>query len=266
MFNLLRMDLRRLFRSRSFYILLAVMAGLILLVGALTGTMSDESFLDRMEAEGAEISEYDRRQGEEIREMSQLAFAGECLQSGFLLIMVGIGMTLFVQGDFSSGYIKNICFARPRRREYVCSKILTAGVYSGLLTVWGVLFSLAAPRLFGLCPSPDALSALLQYTFWLWLPSWAFGLMGLALVLLTRSGTLGIILSSAAGGGVTAALTGGLRQLLHWPALEQYLLSAVVKGIHVPGNGTEGMLLACTLGWAAVYGVGSLLSIEKRDI
>jgi len=40
----------------------------------------------------------------------------------------------------------------------------------------------------------------------MWLPHWAFALMALALVLLTRSSTLGIILSLVAGGGLTAVL------------------------------------------------------------
>jgi hypothetical protein len=61
---------------------------------------------------------------------------------------------------------------------------------------------------------------------------------------------------------------GALGKLLHWPPLEQFFLSSVVKSVYVPQNGiTQGwMILACTLTWAAIYGIGSLLSMEKRDI
>ena len=113
MFNMLCMDLRRLFRSRSFYIILGATAALILLVVLLTAVVSDPETLDDMHASGAEIEEIDRRISEEIRSMTQLDLTHETLGSGFLLVIAGIGMTLFAGGDFSSGYIKNICFCPP---------------------------------------------------------------------------------------------------------------------------------------------------------
>ena len=127
---------------------------------------------------------------------------------------------------------------------------------------------LLSPVLIHMYPVPDSISQILRYVLWMWLPHWAFALMALALVLLTRSTTLGIILSLVAGGGLTAVLAGTLGKLLRWPPLEQFFLSSVVKGVYAPQNGiTQGwMILACTLTWAAIYGIGSLLSMEKRDI
>ena len=268
MFNMLRMDLRRLFKSRSFKIILLVTAALILMVSLLTAVVSDPEALDDMGAHGAEIDEIDRTMSEEIRNMTQLDLAHETLGGGFLLIIVGIGVTLFVNGDFSSGFVKNICCAQPRRASYVLSKALAAGIYSGIITLLGVVLILLAPYLYGMRPVPSAIPDILQYLFWMWLPHWAFALMALALVLLTRNTTLGIILSLVAGGGLTAVLVGTLGKLLRWPPLEQFFLSSVVKGIYAPQNGiAQGwMILACTIAWAVIYGIGSLLSMEKRDI
>ncbi len=268
MFNMLRMDLQRLFKSRSFKIILLVTAALILMVSLMTAVVSDPETLDDMGAHGAEIEEIDRQMSEEIRNMTQLDLAHETLGGGFLLIIVGIGVTLFVHGDFSSGFIKNTCCVQPRRIRYVLSKALAVGVYSGIITLLGIVLILLAPNLFSMHPAPSPIPAILQYLFWMWLPHWAFGLMALALVLLTRSTTLGIILSLVAGGGLTAVLLGTLSSLLHWPHLEQYLLAAVVKGLYMPRSGMThvGMVLACAAVWAAVYGIGSLLSMEKRDI
>jgi len=268
MANLFRMDFRRLFRSRSFYIVLAVAVGLTLMVILLSATMSDPEFLDSMEANGAEVSEYDRQEGAAIREMSQLELTYECLNSGFLLLMGGIGMTLFVHSDFSSGYIKNICFARPRRRDYVFSKILIAGVYSAMLVIVGVLTSIVGPILFRMYPVGNSLLAIFQYAFWLWLPHWAFSLMALVLVLLTRSSTLGIILSIIAGSGLVAALLQQLCQMFGWTPLSEYLLDTVVRQQSVLGLEMPQMImtLACAVGWGLVYTVGSLFVMEKRDI
>ena len=135
MFNLLCMDLRRLVRTRSFYIVPAVTAGFLLLMILMVSAVSNPETLDAMQSSGMVVVEGDDHQmGEEIRNMSQLEFVHECLGSGFLLMMACIGMTLFTNGDFSSGYVKNICFARPRRREYVLSKVLVAGMSDVLHT------------------------------------------------------------------------------------------------------------------------------------
>lgn len=268
MFNLLRMDLRRLSKSRSFKVTLLVTTVLILMVSLMAAMVSDPETLDNMGAHGAEIDEIDRQLSEEIRNLAQLDLAHETLGGGFLLIIVGIGVTLFVHGDFSSGFIKNTCCVQPRRINFVLSKALAVGVYSGIITLLGIVLILLAPYMFRMNPAPSPLTDILQYLFWMWLPHWAFGLMALSLVLLTRSTTGGIILSLVAGGGLTAVLLGTLCGLLRWPPVERYLLASVVKGIYVPRSGVTGTgaLLACTAVWAAVYGAGSLLAMEKRDI
>ena len=268
MFNLVKTDIRHLLKSRSFYIILGVTAALILGLVALVSTLSDQRTLDALEAQGAEIEETDREMKDEFNSMTQLDFAHECLGSGFLLLLTGIGMTLFVHSDFSSGFVKNLCFARPRRWEYVLSKILAGGAYSGIVTLLGVLLTLVSPLLFGLRPAASPIGSILLHTFWMWLPAWAFGLMGLALVLLTRSSTLAIVLSVISGGGVTVAVLRTVCGQLGWPALEQYLLSYVSQYlcIPLPDAGRMAAILACSAGWAALYAAGSLLAMEKRDI
>ena len=268
MFNLLKMDVRRLFRSRSFYIVLAVTAVLILGLVLLVDTVTDQRVLDAMESQGAEIAESDREMRAELESMSRLDFVHECLSSGFLLLLTGVGMTLFVHADFFSGYVKNICFARPRRWEYVLSKILTAGVYSGVLTILGILLSLAGPILFGLHPGASSIGSILQYAFWMWLPNWAFGLMGLGLVLLTRNSTLGIVMAIVAGGGLTANLLQMLCQRFDWPNLARCLPSMVVSEqcVPLPNMDQISMILGCCIGWAVLYAAGSLIAMEKRDI
>ena len=61
MLNMLCMDLRRLFRSRSFKIILLVTAVLILMVSMMVAIVSDPETLDDMSTQGAEIDEIDRQ-------------------------------------------------------------------------------------------------------------------------------------------------------------------------------------------------------------
>ena len=267
MFNLLRMDLRRLFKSRSFYITLCVMAVMIVLVNLMAVTMSDPEFLDAMEAGGAEISEYDRQEGELIRNFSQLQLAYECFSNGFLLLVTGVAVTVFVSQDFTSGFIKNIETVQPGRQKYVLEKGLIIGLYSGILTVLAIGLVLLSPIFMGFTPRPDPVLDILQYTFLLWLPNWAFGVMALFMVLLTRNSTLGILMSLASGLGLTAAVSQILPHLLHLPYPSPYFLSSVVRELlPQPFSSQIWMVVLCSAGWGLAYLAGSLLAMEKRDI
>ena len=68
MFNMLRMDLQRLLRSRSFQTVLLITAVLILTVALIVVVVSNPETLDDMGAHGAEIEEIDRQMSEEIRD------------------------------------------------------------------------------------------------------------------------------------------------------------------------------------------------------
>ena len=263
MLSLLKMDVLRLVKSRSFYIILGVTAALIVSLVLMVAGISAPEVIDAMAAQGAEIDLEDQQTLEYIKSMDQLAFVHETLGSGFLLVIAGIGMTLFAGGDFSSGYIKNICFARPRRWDYVLSKLLLAGVYSGLLTALGVLLSLLSPRLVGLRLAAAPLSQLTGYAVLMWLPRWAFSL---TLVLLTRSSTLGIILSLVSGGDLTVILAGALCGRLGLPPVEQYFLSSVVRDLCAPQTGAAALILACAAGWSVLYAAVSLAAIKNQDI
>lgn len=253
MFNLLRMDLRRLLHTRSFYIMLAVTVAIIVFMTAMMTFVDDEP---------------DAEMSGELVGMTQVEFIHECGGSGFLLIMIGIGVTLFVHSDFSSGFVKNICFARPRRLEYVLSKVLMAGVYSAILTALSVLLLMALPIPAGLPLTASPLGHILKYSFWIWLPCWAFGLTGVLLVLLTRGTTLGILAAVFSGGGVVAMLVQILCQRFGWPDLAQYMLSMVASRQCAPMPGMEqmNMILGCAAAWAGFYLAGSLIVMEKRDI
>lgn len=266
MLDIFRMDSRRLFQSRTFYIMLAITLALIVFVCLMLSIMSSPQVLRAMEESGAEVEAADYQMGADIAGMSQLAFVHECLANGFILILAGMGMTFFAGGDFAGGYIKNICFARPRRWEYIASKTLIGGVYSGIMTLLAVLFSLALPPLFGLRPTASGIGDVASYTFWLWLPTWAFSLMALTMVTITRSASLGVFMSVFCGGGVPALVLGAFTGALGWPRVDKYFISSLVSVSCAPGVEQGGTILAGVAGWSLLYITASLLLTKNRDI
>ena len=86
MFNLLRMDLRRLFRTRSFYIMLGVTAAFLMMTVAIVSVAMDQAKLDALESTGLVVTGGDSEDMMELLHgMNQLDFLHECLGSGFLL-------------------------------------------------------------------------------------------------------------------------------------------------------------------------------------
>ena len=52
MFNLVKMDIRRLLKSRNFYIVLAVTAGLLMMLVCLVSSVAAPETMDAMQAQG----------------------------------------------------------------------------------------------------------------------------------------------------------------------------------------------------------------------
>lgn len=77
---------------------------------------ANSSILEEMGAYDPEVDPYI---SEEIRNWSQLDLAHKTFGGGSLLVMIGIGVTAFVNEDFSGGFVKNICCIHPRRADYV---------------------------------------------------------------------------------------------------------------------------------------------------
>ena len=140
MFNMLRMDLRRLFRTRSFYIILGVTAALLLAVVLLAAAISSPDTLDAIQSQGAEIDEYDRQMAEGIRSMTQLEFIAECIGGGSLLVMAGLGMTLFVHGDFPAATSKTSALSAPAAGNTSCPKFCWRAFTAGCSRLWGSWF------------------------------------------------------------------------------------------------------------------------------
>ena len=91
MINLLRMDLRRLFRTRSFYIMLGVTAALLMMTVAIVSVAMDQAKLDALESTGLVVTGGDSEDMMELLHgMNQLDFLHECLGSGFLLALACI--------------------------------------------------------------------------------------------------------------------------------------------------------------------------------
>lgn len=141
MLNMIKMDLYRLFKTKSMYVILLVMAGILLLTTYMTKVDMEASATQEQGSQVEEMSEESEsmnlgmsvyiptEQGERITVYDM--FYGNA-QGKALAIFVVIFAVLFSAADSSSGYIKNIGGQVKHRGGMILSKTLALLVYTAL--------------------------------------------------------------------------------------------------------------------------------------
>ena len=137
--RMLRVDVRRTLRSRTFYILLAVSLLVPILMTVMMTMMDGSVSVDPQTGVETVI------QGPENTWQSIGTLPGAEAMGGMdvmamcninmMFMAVAVFVCLFISGDFSSGYAKNIFTVRARKVDYVISKTLVGFVTGALMLV-----------------------------------------------------------------------------------------------------------------------------------
>jgi len=133
--SMLKVDFRRMFKSKLFYILIACALVMPILMTVMMAMMDGSVSVDPQT--GAETV----MEGPENTWQNIGTLPGEPLGGDEIFMMCNINMMfmavavfvcLFISEDFRSGYAKNLFTVRAGRGEYVVSKTL-AGIFCGAL-------------------------------------------------------------------------------------------------------------------------------------
>ena len=103
MFELFRMDLRRMWKERFLTILPLSLIAVLGVSYALMSLVSDPFMLDAMAAQGADVVAQDFEEALQIRQYSVLQYLHAMLANGGMwLMVVGCGTGVFCAGDRKS--------------------------------------------------------------------------------------------------------------------------------------------------------------------
>ncbi len=227
MFNLLRMDLYRIKRSQSVYVCFAILLSLTVLACWLVWLMETPQGRQSAVRLGmfsledlAEMNvEVDILQNMDILGM----FRNIGMDGGLYCSTLGIVIALFVCMDFQGGFMKNIITSHQNRWHYVVSKLLTAGILNFLLIVLLFAFCLLMNLLFHMVPLTDW-NNILFYMAWAWVISTAFASLVIAICIITRSVTMGILGAILFGSGIIVTLLSYVTSLFHLGQWTKYTL------------------------------------------
>jgi len=227
MFNLLRMDLYRLKRSKSIYACLGVLFVLSALCYFLVWLMESpsgrETALKWGMIELTELSEMEA-EGSVLEEMDMLTmFRDMGMDGGVYCTVLGIAVTLFVCMDFQSGFMKNIMASHRNRWSYVGSKLLTAGILNLCYIVISFAFCLLANLLLQMVPFTEW-EPIFFYLAWAWLISTAFAALIIMICVFTRNTAMGVLGAVLFGSGVIVSPIASLMNLFHAGGWIKYTL------------------------------------------
>lgn len=278
MFDLLRMDLRRMRRAKAFWVTLAIFCGIVLLlcVGLAITSNADlvMKFADlggKIIVDGAAATDPSQAQSELLQEAAEAKaelagmskaqfFYSLFCQGGGLSVFIAILTAIFVCEDFSSGFAKNIFSVRSRGVSYVLSKGLTLFCTTGVFIAICFLLAQACFFLLRMPLMPSGAAEYAKYLLQAWVVVGAFAVQTVFFSVWLRNVGLGIVLSFVCGGGVVAMGLQSCAQLFGFD-LMPYLL---FHGLMTDGLTLQSVFVC--LGWSVFYLLLGTVALRRKDI
>ena len=136
--SMLKVDFRRMFKSKLFYILIACALVMPILMTVMM------SMMDGQESVNQQTGEITIMQGPENAWQNIGTLPGEALGGSEIFMMCNINMAfmgvavfvcLFISDDFRSGYAKNLFTVRSKRGEYVISKTVSGFICGAFMLI-----------------------------------------------------------------------------------------------------------------------------------
>ena len=136
--SMLKVDFRRMFKSKLFYILIACALVMPILMTVMM------SMMDGQESVNQQTGEITIMQGPENAWQNIGTLPSEALGGSEIFMMCNINMAfmgvavfvcLFISDDFRSGYAKNLFTVRSKRGEYVISKTVSGFICGAFMLI-----------------------------------------------------------------------------------------------------------------------------------
>ena len=268
MFNILRMELYRMVRSKAVYICLGILVAISILAFWLTFLLTTPNGQESAVRMGMlAFSEMD--EGRALLERTDLLgiFREVSMDGGFFCCMMGILASLFLCGDFQNGFIKNIMAQYRERWKYVAAKVTAMGILNFVFLAAGFLFDMFLNVLSGNMFAYTAWSSILFYMAWAWLIATALSALILLICVLTRSLAAGVLASVLFGGGIAVSLLASLMSLFHAAGWLPYTLYFnMSNGPSVYSGPGDLKVFGIGLAFLAVYFGAAAYSVRRQDI
>lgn len=286
MCNTIRMELYKLFRIKSFFVLAIITIAMVVLTAAFLVDDIEENTQAQstqiIGINGTENGPEDNSvqfgisesvEGMDVDNLAVLEIYGQHLSSGLFILFNVIFLVLYVTADIKNGYIKNIGGQVKHRSSLIWSKWAAAAAYVLVFDVVTFLVEAVSMRI--------SLGYLYWGSFQTYLPyigiqvvlQYSFLVACMTITMVLRSRAFGMLAGTCLSMGVAGLICTGLDAVcdrffsvkdLH---LENYLLTTKMSEL-LPGAGAAQIrnILLLAVAYLVVSTLVSLVSVEKRDL
>lgn len=224
MLNLLRTDIYRLLRSKSYYVCLGIMVLTTLITFGLMFLMTHSDWLSWAASQGMPIGELanDSDFMSAFGDMDILEmFHSTNISGSFLPVVNGVLGALFICVEFEGGFIKNVLSSHKNTWDYILSKITTLSFinlsYLVITYIINVILNFITGNYF---VYPQAADTLFYFTT-VWMICNGFSALILLVCMITRS--------KAAGSTAAVCLCSGLIVMLLNAILSLFGLNEIMN-------------------------------------
>lgn len=296
MFNAIRMDVYRLFKTKSTYIILVIMiamsvmgTGLMSVMTEMTGAESQQVQTEQMsdnadyageddqfnkDTEGAQsqlsvsVSEIDPDENDN----SVLSFAMSDisgLQAGLFIIIFTV---LFSMADINSGFIKNIGGQVKGRGVLIVSKIAAIAIFTAIVIIADFLTELIAVNIFfddAVVGSASEIVRLLSSQFVL---NFALAILMMAIAIIIKNNVVSMIIGVCMCTGIFELIFMGINYLMDKIGFSDFdinniLITGKIQNVTIGADTAD---IGYALLTAAIYIAVSVLAVynvfKHRDI
>lgn len=274
MFDMMRMDFRRILKSKSIYICLLIL--LVTIAGFLFifKLSIDEQMRSSIEAGGAVfMMNGEEMTGEQLAaaytQIPAIAILSSTIfRGGVFFIVIAILTSLFICSDFDSGFAKNIFSLRNRRFTYVLSKWIAMQSVSLVFILFLIGEFILFCHLFSLPFRETPLEEYAKFTLIFWLTGGGFSAMLTFVSVLFRNKAVSVgsalLLASGTVLTIIDSITTALKlDFIHY----DFTLYGCIQDISFPVTAEKlSLCLGAGLVWTFVWLVLSIFILQKKDI
>ncbi len=280
MLNMIRMELYRMFRLKSLYVIWAVMLFMVILTTVdMKAWYEDPQLQEQYEVIEEANADSDINIGMQVsvptvqgEKATVYDFLYGNIQGKFIALLMVIFVIIYSMADLNTGYIKNIAGQVAKRQNLVLAKVITVFVYVILNMGLFVVAQMLSNRFILGYLEMGAAKELMLYIATQTLLHFALALVCMALAIITRSTLLSMILSVCLCMNVLVILYSLLDKLVEKIGIEnfqtiKYTLTGKISLLPMELTGSDvgnTALIAVTLGGIAV--IAASFVFKKRDI
>ena len=268
MFDMIRMDFRRISRSKGIYIAFFVLAVMVVFCLFLVKTTLDPQIQSMLTDSGFQVYINGEGLPEVLRAPYTELLSSTVFRGGVFFIVLSILASLFICTDFDSGFAKNIFSLRASRFSYLISKWLCFQIVALIYILLLIGAFILACRAFHLPFTQSEADDYTKFVLIFWLATGGYTAMLTAFSLFFRSKAAAIAAALLLASGTVLQALQSIAGVLKLDFIRfEYTIYGSVENITFPAvQDTFMRCITVSIAWTIVWLILSALVLQKRDI